>query len=113
MNNQEILSKVLFKMLKEEDYPKYVKNRYMTKDIYCQRLAHKLLYPKKIDSINTVSYYGYIFSPEFAKTFWGIKRQYFDGENADLLINNEEAWEYHLQQMVLYENPLEYLEKFL
>ena len=56
-----------------------------------------------------------IFSHDFAKAFWGNKPHkiikgngvggfnYFMGEN----------WEYHLQQLVLEEDPISYLAKFL
>ena len=45
-----------------------------------------------------------IFSHQFAKAFWGD-----DGH----ILESKPAWEYHLQQMVLEEEPLKYLEKFL
>lgn len=41
------------------------------------------------------TYKGLVFSHPFAKAFWGV------------------AWEHHLQQMVLEEEPLIYLEKFV
>lgn len=46
-----------------------------------------------------------IFGHDFAKAFWGCE---------DVVDRyTMEAWEYHLQQMILEENPLTYLEKFL
>jgi hypothetical protein len=81
------------------------------------------------------------FSHEFAKAFWGEEkvddfgcRVYSDyrrgtfthpytsdgingdsqtGYSRDQYENMQLAWQYHLQQMVLEENPLKYLEKFL
>ncbi len=50
-----------------------------------------------------------IFSHDFAKAFWG-EEDYTDGK---IVICNHKAWQYHLQQMVLYEEPLNYLERFL
>lgn len=56
-----------------------------------------------------------IFCHDFAKEFWGeeyiSQPIYSDGE----IVNDigAPAWQYHLQQMVLEENPLKYLEKFL
>lgn len=52
-----------------------------------------------------------IFSHDFAKAFFGEKeyiRKYEDGIKIEPI-----AWQYHLQQMVLEENKLKYLEKFL
>lgn len=59
-------------------------------------------------------YRQYIFTHDFAKAFWkpkkgedeiveipGVTRSYFIPR-----------WQYHLQQMVLQENPIKYLEKF-
>ena len=59
-------------------------------------------------------YFSVIFSRSFAKAFWG--------ENKDackmLLTGQKElnyvgGWQYHLQQMVLEEKPLKYIEKFI
>lgn len=56
-----------------------------------------------------------IFSHEFAKAFWGFNIY-------PLIIGNRVPihkidylydWEYHLQQMVLEEEPIKYLEGFL
>jgi len=54
--------------------------------------------------------YGYrsgIFDHDFTKAFWG------EGlvENANLIMQYQ--WQYHLQQMVISEEPLKYIEKFL
>ncbi len=74
----------------------------------------------------SIPYQCIIFSHEFAKAFWGekllcyickqpennlhssfcSKRVY--SKDSDLI-----AWKYHLQQMVLWENPLHYLATFL
>ena len=77
------------------------------------------------------AYYGLIFSHKFAKAFWnnneivcpccGEKLHY---QNYDYYCNEcgiefndgEKTivkWQYHLQQMVLEEEPLNYLKKFL
>lgn len=49
-----------------------------------------------------------IFNHDFAKAFWGDR---FIRE-IGIGIGNP-AWRYHLQQMVLEEEPLKYLRKFL
>ena len=81
-----------------------------------------------------------IFSHSFAKTFWGEDRYYhinegtIDGfteedeltlefiknEDEEHLINNKSSyhwyqpkWQYHLQQLILCEKPLKYIEQFL
>jgi len=77
-----------------------------------------------------------IFSHDFAKAFWGeeevdeygrtCKESWKFYKNDDFFedfydfeidwgfdIPVKEAWEHHLQQMVIEENPLKYLEKFL
>jgi len=57
------------------------------------------------------AYHSIIFSHDFAKAFWG---EDIIG-NAAMFFNGTDkpAWQYHLQQMVLEEQPLKYLEKFL
>lgn len=52
-----------------------------------------------------------IYSHDFAKAFWGEKghvRKYLDGIKMEPI-----AWKYHLQEMVILEEPMEYLEKYL
>lgn len=55
------------------------------------------------------SVYDIIFSHSFAKAFWGEEKRLTD-KIADLY---EYWWQFHLQQMVLEEQPLKYLEKFI
>ena len=70
--------------------------------------------------IDENSHFADIFSHAFAKAFWGEEitsidpfgKYGFDGDCQTCLIRLP-AWQYHLQQMVLEENPLEYLSKFL
>ena len=53
-------------------------------------------------------YLIYIFSHDFAKAFWGDA-----GYSDDMEDPHDEGllvWQYHLRQMVLYKNPLRYLE---
>jgi hypothetical protein len=69
----------------------------------------------KFGHIVNLTAYEIIFSHDFAKAFWGeeIVRDtiWFDGVEAD--DRSMPAWQYHLQEMVLWEEPLKYLEKFL
>ena len=51
-----------------------------------------------------------IFTNDFAKAFWGESYYITPDEFED---NKGIAWQYHLQQMVIAEEPLKYLEKFL
>jgi hypothetical protein len=56
----------------------------------------------------------FIFSHDFAKSFWRNKqirtKKCIDKLYQEIL---NEGWQYHLQRMVLQEEPLKYLEKFL
>ena len=61
---------------------------------------------------------GIVFSHNFAKAFWG---EGYDDEITEMVVfptgHEEEEyvikWMYHLQQMVLEENPIDYLRKFI
>ena len=60
-------------------------------------------------------YYRIIFDHEFAKAFWGEKPEDLtgyvpDGENPNDYLP---PWQVHLREMVLEEDPLKYLERFL
>jgi len=72
----------------------------------------------KIRDLNEVlydiSYNDIIFSHDFAKAFWGEESVNEIGNPCDHLDETEDScWRYHLQKMVVEENPLKYLEKFL
>ena len=60
-----------------------------------------------------------IFSHDFARAFWGEKGfpGEYTGKYPNPILNKngsyQKGWQYHLQQMVLEEEPLKYLEKFL
>ena len=79
------------------------------------------------------SYEKLIFSHDFAKAFWGeekhLENQFDIIDNCacgeltyhyyqtyeDGMVRNctEYCWQYHLQQMVLEQNPIDYLRKFI
>jgi len=82
------------------------------------------------DLFQLKAYYSIIFSHPFAKAFWGNK--VVDDRNGQAFIrpqydfvedsNDKEfpdtlgecyAWQYHLQQMVISDNPIQYLRRFL
>lgn len=52
-----------------------------------------------------------IFSHKFAKGFWGEKDMW--GTLCDSYERENPNWKYHLQHMVLKEQPLKYLERYL
>jgi hypothetical protein len=60
----------------------------------------------------TYKYYAIIFSPDFAKAFWSEKDLgrtcHVCGGSTDM-----NGWRKHLQFMVIQDEPLKYLEKFL
>ena len=51
---------------------------------------------------------GVFLSHNFAKAFWGIGSR--DDKDYMDLVWPQNLWEYHLQQMVLEEDPIKYLE---
>lgn len=56
-----------------------------------------------------------IFDHGFAKAFWGTHTNDagWTKESNYTKLERIEEWQYHLQQMVLEEEPLKYLERFL
>lgn len=98
--NEQILKKAIEKAVKNGYKVKYP-IAYWFKDTF--------------EYIGTLSYKDYfimIFSHDFAKAFWKTPC----GGNKKVWISNDKKvilWQYHLQQMVLKEEPLKYLEKFL
>ena len=68
--------------------------------------------------IQTNRYYQIIFSHDFAKAFFGEEK--IKIECAGCVMKSPPcdceypiAWEYHLREMVIEEDPIKYLEKFL
>ena len=62
----------------------------------------------------SMAYNTFIFSHSFAKAFWGEADMILElPNNEKLTMVHTPAWEYHLQQLVLEEQPLKYIEKFL
>ncbi len=64
----------------------------------------------RIDSINDI-----IFSIDFAKALWGEEKitSMVAGKMLTMAKRCLKTWEYHLQEMVLAEDRLKYIEKFL
>lgn len=61
-----------------------------------------------------------LFDHRFAKAFWGQEDRYCscgykleEDDEAETDHSELTGWEYHLQQMVIEENPIQYLETFL
>jgi hypothetical protein len=63
-----------------------------------------------------------IFSHDFAKAFWGesedkIKtthnKNIYDGNRVEIHCKDIYIWQHHLQQMVLCDNPIDYLRKHI
>ena len=93
LNNEDILKKAI---------EKAVKGGYKTLNF-----EHLIDHSAKLLIGDGYSVAGLILSHDFAKAFWGDKE--IERSWDDIY----EAWEYHLQQMVLEKNPLKYLEKFI
>ena len=94
MSNEQILKKAIEKAVKNGlDWGIHIKTKKQTINATFE-LANE--YP-----------YHLVFDHSFAKAFWGEKIMGMGGTNTC------PEWMYYLQQMVLEENKLKYLEKFL
>lgn len=112
MTDKEILKGVIEKVEKKGfDYSEwYEKNcKYFEVEWECSITSYEVLLQSKM-------YIVLIFSTPFVKALWGEGTRYIDcidTERGEHLCTNMKNWQYHLQQMVLEENPLQYLERFL
>lgn len=61
-------------------------------------------------SFKPTFFYGILFSHDFARAFWGNKPTHWLSEYHP---EPHQNWEYHLMQMVLEDNPIQYLEQFI
>lgn len=105
MTNEEILQKALekaqlsgYRFYVDENHPYYGEEQ------------------ENVSALITI-YRQIIFSHEFAKAFWGddLLCTCKMGIGSDIHLSNcgRSAWQYHLQQMVLEPEPLQYLAKYL
>ena len=69
---------------------------------------------RKINALMKV-YHQIIFSHDFAKAFWkdGTQEYLKNPKDGTVFPGRTFTWEYHLQQMVLEEDPIKYLEQCL
>ncbi|HEC65376.1 hypothetical protein LCGC14_1222650 [marine sediment metagenome] len=65
-----------------------------------------------ITDIYPIPYEAVIFSHDFAKAFWGEKEilVYFSHDDSETL---QKSWRANLQKMVVEEEPLKYIARFL
>ena len=120
MTDKEVLQKAIEKAMRKNGTFQYLSvfNELIESSVGNFQMP-KICYnfPELKDSIEC-SYEKLIFSHDFAKAFWG---EGYDDEITEMVVfptgHEEEEyvikWMYHLQQMVLEENPIDYLRKFI
>jgi hypothetical protein len=66
-------------------------------------------------SFDVIDWHKAIFSHYFAKAFWKTDKDesHYEAIFSETIKHQGGTWQYHLQQMVLEEEPIKYLEKFL
>ncbi len=112
MNNQKILKQAIERAVKNgyKGIPNYIN----VKVLFCEGIFlqdEKEEYTVYLGHKNDV-----IFDHEFAKAFWGEEPKHWVDEKG---CGHQEDyyplthWQYHLQQLVLATDRLEYLEQFL
>ena len=63
--------------------------------------------------IDSEEYLKFIYSHEFAKALWGSEGIVIDTPTQKIYGSNVPAWEWNLQQMVIAENPIQYMAEFI
>ena len=99
MTNEQILKKAIEKAV-ENGWDRIVSGRrYAVDEVFMNW-----------DTVNI------IFSHSFAKAFWGQEEACQKEHSQEDFVGgycDKQMWQYHLAQMVLEEEPLKYIEKFL
>lgn len=100
MNKEEILKAAYLKAYKN----KWNAKAYLVADSFLQEKG-----------LASDTFMIFIFSHDFAKTFWGEDEvKVYEGEiREDFGTLFQDRWEFHLAEMVLEENPIDYLAQFL
>ena len=115
MNNKTILKKAV---------EKAEKNGFSFGDWIMKHISNRFPKAKGTDVISAITWTNIdlmIYSHDFAKAFWGGKDvcNHCGGSGSKccgalrIQINRIPAWQYHLQQMVISKDPLQYLKKWL
>ena len=107
MTNQEILTKAIKKAQENGWYNDAIGITFIGNSVHLQ--MSEVSYEKK-------SYNDIIFNKDFAKSLWGDEYEYFevgDGRSRPYPEVGYHVWQYRLQQMVISEDPIKYLEKFI
>ena len=113
MTDRSVLEKVINKALKNGMSPSVVDNGtfYQVYAMVKTRTGNTQM----ANGFSPEDCYGLIFSHEFAKGFWGEEEIKIPpppkGERRAYVVACD--WKYHLQKMVLEENPVDYLRKFI
>ena len=75
---------------------------------------------KNGDQVGNSSFRDVLFSHDFAKAFWGEEKKNIikevelpGGYKKKAIIEKLSIWQHHLQQIVLCDNPIDYLRKFI
>lgn len=111
MTNKEILEKAVQKAIDGGWIP--FNNDFQARQPI-ESLMEFLLENEEIETKTGYREYStFIFNHEFAKALWGDTPLNFDNNNTLVAYEdrmyNEPIWQYHLQQMVISPNPIEYL----
>lgn len=136
MTNEEILKKVIGKVEKNG----YKRLSLNNEEVRIDKYDDEDIWFEEWDGRrwNITNYEKIIFSHDFAKAFWGEKQETQHNsiclhcgndigisnpsgycnhihypESCEICLNKSKDWQYHLQQLILEEEPLKYLEKFL
>ena len=114
MSNKEILEKAIQKAIDSGFNPGPSYSTFDTETHQTQVMEPKeyLLYQLLKDITFRMAF---IFNHDFAKALWGevVTTENYTGQGPDLspatYIIPKPAWQYHLQQMVIAEDPIKYL----
>jgi hypothetical protein len=114
ITDKEIILKAI-KRARKQNYKLF--SKHLPIDFYIEKVEYPYIIDRDRDLGDDIRHiYEIIFSHDFAKAFWGEKAEEAQIMKYSDFSCNERGiprWKYHLQQMVLEEEPLKYLEKFL
>ena len=109
MTNEQILKGAVEKAIKNGYW--YTDNGKRPEEVECDNSGCWLY-----DTDGTGSWSSFeqiIFNHKFAKALWGKEDMTLKHKKEEVVINNFPAYKYHLQQMIVEEEPIKYLKKFL
>lgn len=111
MTDKEVIKKAI-EIALENNMPARILDENVFYNVYFSKTRYGTRIIQDKDNLEVEKCYGLLFSHHFAKAFWGEKQMHIIFPEPNVM-SHEPLWHHRLKEMVLYENPIDYLRNFI